>query len=521
MPDPTIAMKVQTAQAPQTPMSNPLELMQGIMGLRRSALALQNEQNTLDARTQAGQIMANAPDVDTGLEQLRNNPLVGGFAPEIAGTLTANAANQIAYQQAQRTQAAQQKAGQIISKAPNLDAAIPQLLSDPETASYAQQLIGQTAQTNQTVTAIGGARQEQAQSGFGNLLRSFASGINDPSTVPAMAQAALTNMSPTARAQNTEAFNNVVHALTDGLPEGEAGKQMYQQRLTAMMIGAGVSPDQLRGITGTMAPGVSMQPVGEGGALVPVQTGGPVVGSNEPQILGQPGKPVQGQTQTQQTANTARGGVAGTIDNEMTAQSALVPALNRIDIMQDTLKDFQAGGGADMRARLGTALQAMKNAGLPVTDEMVNKVANSSLSATQIFDTEIKPLVLQSLRNDIAGTGRAMRTEVDSYLNSMDNTKDPQALMKLLNQARYQLQVGYDQSQKYVDFKDMQRNNAPEVSKYKDPSDFYAWYNKNYSPKNLPQQTEGGVSLAPRSNEGVKGIPQKENRPSLDSFFGK
>jgi len=103
----------------------------------------------------------------------------------------------------------------------------------------------------------------------------------------------------------------------------------------------------------------------------------------------------------------------------------------------------------------------------------------------------------------------------------MDNTKDPQALMKLLNQARYQLQVGYDQSQKYVDFKDMQRNNAPEVSKYKDPSDFYAWYNKNYSPKNLPQQTEGGVSLAPRSNEGVKGIPQKENRPSLDSFFGK
>lgn len=520
MADPTIALQVRPPQPVQSPMNDPIQFLGGIMGLQRSALGLQTDQQTLQARQNLGNIMSGASDTQSGLAAAARDPGVAGFIPEVLNANTVNAQNAVALQQQQAQLAARQKAGAIMAQAPDLDTGVKALLADPVTAGFAPDVINTLQSVNQAGTAIGGERQAQALTGQQKLIQSLLPGINDPSTVKPIVDNTLAAMSPSARDANSKAYGNIVTSLTDGLPsDPDAAKGEYQRRLSAMLIGAGVPSDAIRSVTGTVPQGISMQPVGEGGALVPVQTGGPVTGAPSATIVGQPSAPVTGQSQTQQTANAARGGVAAGIDGDMTAQSALQPALNRINIMQDTLKDFQAGGGADVRQRLGTAMQAMKNAGLPISDDSIAKVANGSLPAGQVFDTEVKPLVLQSLRNDIQGTGRAMRTEVDSYLTSMDQTKDPAALMKLLNQARYSLQVGYDQSQKYVDFKDAQRQNDPSVAKYKDPSDFYAWYNSNYKPENLPQATPGGVSLAPRSSEGVKGIPQKDSRPALDSFF--
>lgn len=525
MADPTIALQVRPPQAPQGPMSDPLQFMGGILGLQRSALGLQTDQATLAARQNLGNIMAGAQDPESGLTAAAKDPGVAGFIPEVLNANTVNQQNQVALQQAQAQLAARKNAGQIMAAAPDLDTGVKNLLANPDTAAFAPDVISTLQGINQASTAIAGGRQDQALTGQQKMLQAALVGITNPSAVKPMADAAMAAMSPTARAANQGAYNKLVVALTDGLPNDpnnpEATQNEYMKRLSGVLIANGIGGDQIRQLTGTVAPSISMQPTGAGGAVEPITMGGPVVGPATAQRLNPSAQqgPIEGQSQTQQTANAARGGVAAGIDGDMTAQSALQPALNRINIMQDTLGAFQAGGGSDVRQRLGTAMQALKNAGLPISDDSIEKVANGSLAAGQVFDTEVKPLVLQSLRNDIQGTGRAMRTEVDSYLTSMDATKDPAALMKLLNQARYSLQVGYDQSQKYVDFKEAQRNNDPSVAKYKDPSDFYAWYNSNYKPSDLPQSTPGGVSLGPRSNEGVKGIPQGSNRPALDSFF--
>lgn len=519
MADPTIAMRVAQAQAPQGAAVNPLELMQGVMGLQRSSLALQQERSTLQARQQLGEIMANSPDAQSGLDIARQNANIAGFAPEVLGANIANATNQVALTQAQQQLAARQKAGQIMARAPSVEVGVAQLLSDPETAGFAPDVVNTMQAISSSQTGQAGEQQSQAISGQGQLFKVLTGAVQNPGMAKPLADAALDAMSPSARAANSQAYTNIVKSLTDGLPDDPvAAQQEYSKRLSGILLGAGIPADQIRASTGAVAPSVQMLPVGEGGAQVPVQIGGGVTSPNTPQIMGQPGASVQGQTQTQQTANAARGGVAGKIDDEMTAQSALQPALQRIDIIQGMLKNFQSGGGADAMAKAAQGLQALQKAGLPISDDTINKVGNGSLSATQVFNAEIKPLVIQSLKSDIQGTGRAMRPEVETYLQSMDATTDPAALMKLTNQARYNMQVMYDQSQKYVDFKEAQRQNDPSIEKYKDPADFYAWYNKNYKPEELPQATGGGVNLAPTSNAGVKGA-DKSNRPALDSFF--
>ena len=179
--------------------------------------------------------------------------------------------------------------------------------------------------------------------------------------------------------------------------------------------------------------------------------------------------------------------------------------------MTDALGSFQAGGGADFRAQVGKGLQALKNAGLPISEDSINRVGNSDLAATQVFNSQVKPYVIGQLKEVAQGTGRVMRSEVDAFIASLNATTDPKAIMQIMNLARKSLQIGYDQSQRYTDFRQGIAAGSPETKGF-GPSDFFSWYYRN--PKAL--SSPPAMDLGPMPLSSAKGA---SDRPPLESFF--
>jgi hypothetical protein len=446
----------------------------------------------------------------------------------------------------QQTFAARQRAGQIIAASPDLETAFQSLTKDPQVAPFAGPIINEYRQGMLSQLQYQGEQSAQARSGFEGVLKALPAALADPSQLGPAIQQQTALMSPAARAKSAPAIASLVSALTDGLPQDPAqARQLFNQRLTGQMISAGVTPDAVKGIVGSMTtmdlggqkvPGVQLPPqlgggfvpggkplqmslpptlttgpYGEGGATKPVIVGGASGGNaltpGGSKAAAGSGLAISGPSQEQTEANQRAGAAGGDIAGEMIARGEALPgAIKRLDMMTDALSNFQSGGGAQMRSKLGTALQAVKNAGGDfISDDLIQKVANSSLPDTQVFSAEIKPLVIGQLKEAAQGTGRVMRSEVDAFLQMMDASKDPQTLMRLLNQGRYALQVGYDQSQKYVDFKQAIASKDPSV-KGLGPSDFFSWYNKNFKPEALPPSNAGGgLNLAQTPISNAKG----------------
>jgi hypothetical protein len=147
---------------------------------------------------------------------------------------------------------------------------------------------------------------------------------------------------------------------------------------------------------------------------------------------------------------------------------------------------------------------------------MVDDTAKGSIAGSQLFEKEVKPLVISALKQSAEGTGRVMRSEVDAFLTMMDRTTDPKALLDMLNQARYALQVGYDRTQKWPQYKQA----VASGSTAGDMADFYGWYNSQLDPKALPGQTPGGLGLgAVNTAKGVPGAPAAKPKPKAADFF--
>lgn len=417
----------------------------------------------------------------------------------------------------QLTLAARQKAGEIMSAAPDLESGIQTLLSNPETAAFVPEL----AQTMQSIRAsqvsVQGEQQTQATTGLEALLKNIYPAMTDPTTFGPMVNATLETLSPSAKTAVGKSVNSIVTALTDGLPEGEAGAADYQQRLASILMSAGVSPDTIRATTGTMAP-QAITVTGPRGSLVTKVIGGPVTGAGT-----QGGDVLNTSPDAAEMATlNATGATAANIAEDMAANAGALPSgLTRLNNMVDALGQFQAGGGADARASAGKALQALKNMGLKGIDqEMIDGVSNGSLSATQIFNANIKPFVVGELKAAAQGTGRVMRSEVDTFLAMADSTTDPAALLSILNQAKKQFQIGYDEARKYLDFKKLLDKKDPSVQGLT-VAEFPEWYVMNYSSGALPEKTGGGEDLSPIPAEKLKGTaPAKgDEKPPLSSFF--
>lgn len=154
----------------------------------------------------------------------------------------------------QQTFAARQRAGQIMASAPDLESGLTALTRDPTTAPFAGETMSAFRQAALTLTQLQGEVQTQAKSGLEGFMKALPTIFADPSneTWENVTNATLETLSPQAKARVAPAIGSLRKALLDGLPDDPtAKKNAFTQRLTGMMLSSGVTPDAIKQLVGT------------------------------------------------------------------------------------------------------------------------------------------------------------------------------------------------------------------------------------------------------------------------------
>lgn len=426
-------------QPPNSQFRDPVDLAQGVVGVQKGLVELEAVRAGLEAKKKAGQIMALAPSLDEGIAAMEADPLVAGFAPEILATM--------------------------------------------QSVSGAQ-------------TAQAGERQLQAASGLSTVMHGLLTAVNDPTTFDSIVAANLETLSPTAADAVRAAMPGIKAALYDGLEDldpAQAGAE-YQQRLGAMIVGSGFSPEGVRAVTGSLAPQV-VTVQGPQGEAITMQIGGPITGGQEEVIS-------IGPSTDESTRLAAEGGLAASVESDLsTAAGELPKILTNMDHMLEALDAMQTGGGADIRANLGKSLQFFKNAGVEgITDQMIDGVANGDLAATQTLTALLRTFSTDLMKQSTLGTGAGqVAAEVQAFLEIADVTTDPKALKTLLQISRQKLQIDYDRAQAYPEFKKLVESGKTD---YTLPQ-FYQWFNKEK--KNNPATAEAKPAGTKKTLEDIFG----------------
>ena len=266
---------------------------------------------------------------------------------------------------------ARQKAGQIIASSPNSEGAIQGLMSDPDVAPFAGEIIGQLRSANQALVQTQGLQATQARDALGALVKAGATAMNDPSQLEKQAIIQLRALPPDIQKTALPLFKDWISSMKEGLPSDPAqAKQVYQSRLSGALVSSGVDADTInkmfygtpvdRDLGGTHVFGVQT-PASQGGGL---KLGSALPNSVAPQplkittpeggeqsvLLGPLGTTTPLAPSGPDTATSGlmkgQGEAAGEITKELSANAANVPtALNRVDMLQDLLQHTIAGGG--------------------------------------------------------------------------------------------------------------------------------------------------------------------------------
>lgn len=464
------------------------------------------------------------PSIALGVQVPPPAPL-GGGALDLISSVAGAQKNLVEAQSAAATLAAHKTAGQLIAAAPDLQSGLQAVETNPLTAGFAQDIAQSLAATRQTLDAASGLELSQDTDAMTFLMKTLGANVTNPQGIPDAIRSGMALLPPSVAQRMATPMDSIVKSLTDGLPPDPQGASTeLEKRLAAVSTAVGgVSPSDIYAQTGNLPPSLSLQPLGKDNANINVQSGGAMAGPQAPPHLAGTTVPVgvpspnlavtAPLSPAEQAAAISKAGNAGPIQADMIADAESIPPMaKRLNIMTDTLGQFQAGGGADARASVAKILQGLKNMGVSgITQEDIDKVGNSNFSATSLFESEVKPLVISELKAAAQGTGRVMNSEVQAFLDSMNDTTDPSALLALMNQAKYTLQIGYDRTTKYLDFERLKAQNDPSVAGMTD-GDFYTYYNMNANDKDLPTKTGSGIDLGPTSASNVKGTPQASQK---------
>lgn len=423
-----------------------------------------------------------------------------------------------------QTFAARQGIGQIMANSPDLDTAFDSIGRSPY-AAFAPEVMNAIREMQLTGVNIARERQGMAMGAANFTLKGMTGILTDPSQFADLAAAGLATTDPSVQPQVKQYLGAIGSALTHGLPSDPAARaSALQSRVGGLLMGSGVTPEVIRAAAGTLPPSVQVfkdatgaerpyvvgGPAAGGGANVLIQLGtssGAPAAANPFAPAVKPGAPLGGPGLETAKAAEGAGAAAGQISEEMASRAQMLPAaMNRINLMTDSLGQFQAGGGAEFRAQLAKGLQALQHAGLPIPQSAIDSVGNSDLAATQVFNSQVKPYVIGQLKEVAQGTGRVMRSEVDAFIASLEASTDPKAIMEIMNLARRNLQIGYDQSVRYTDFRQALARGDPSVRGL-GPSDFFTYYNRN--PK--PMESPPNLDLGPVPLSRAKGaVPPKQ-----------
>lgn len=262
-------------------------------------------------------------------------------------------------------------------------------------------------------------------------------------------------------------------------------------------------------LQGGGAPGVSRTDTAAGAGIPPVAAPGGVAAMGGPTTFGgQPGGVLYPAPEGQSTQTTD-------ITNESAAVIKNAPTeMMRLNMMDDAMHVFQAGGWSKDRTHLASDAQGLKNAlddaGIHIIPQSaVDAIAPKNLSGAQLFSALLRPFVTQQLRDAVSGTGAGrIREEVTAFLNSASESTDPLTLLKLINQVKFGVAVGYDRAHAWRDYRQLLVRGDPSVAGMY-PGDFYQWYNDSPRLENIDKAYGGNMDMSPYSTKGVLGIGGK------------
>ncbi len=488
------------------PPSNPL----GILGQFATVQNALNQntmfQQTIAARERAGQILAQAPSMDAALGALRTDPQVGAFYPQILNTMREY--------QLTSAQVGSQYQKQALDGFHSFVQHIPALAANPQMFDNFEQ------------SALSLAPNAESRRIMGNAIEGLRAGLMN-----GVQQGGL----PRFR-QNLYGLmlgSGIEPALLDRVL-GTAGKlDLGGQEVTG--VNAPVLPNMLmpegggRFIPGTelgktLAPTVVQGPFGAGGAQTATVLGGgggggapagaaPAAAPAEANMLGAtapgagqvptrapsgPAPALTGPTISQAESYKKTAETAGDVQKMVQGLAETMPvATRRLDSIIGALGQFQAGGGAITREYVARMAQALKGAGLPISQKTIDQIGNSSLGGTQLFQKYIGQFLSTQMAQDVPASATRLREELGAYLNTMRASTDPRALIHILDNIRWQYR---NANQMITEFPKYKASGQP-------VEDFPEWFYSHIAgQQSRPATTPWGSPLTAIPAKDIKGL---------------
>jgi hypothetical protein len=201
-----------------------------------------------------------------------------------------------------------------------------------------------------------------------------------------------------------------------------------------------------------------------------------------------------------------------------------------VNHMQDMMEKFQTGGLMGNRLAVAQFGQGLKNIGLDISQGALDKLAGGSLSDAEFFKANIAPQMIHVLKESAQGTGRVMKDEVSTIMQSIDINTDPKTIMMYLNQAKTAMQIGMHRADGFSDYAARVEAKDPTL-KGKTLAQYPIWYSQNTKFDQLPTQTPGGLELGPRDPSkalgagaqvpGAGATPSAADYSQYDKYKGK
>ncbi len=188
------------------------------------------------------------PDISLGVNPpaQAQNPLgiVSSFA-DVQNKLNKNRLFQMQIQ-------AKQRFGEIVAAAPDMETGLQQAAKDPVAAPFAGEAIASYRASMLANQQLQNEQQSGSMTGYKAVLSAIPGAMDNPSLLGPSIDAQLKTLSPTARSRVEPAISSLVTSLTGNLPSDlPSAKAEFQKRLAALSIGSGViTPEGVQGILG-------------------------------------------------------------------------------------------------------------------------------------------------------------------------------------------------------------------------------------------------------------------------------
>lgn len=503
--DPSISL--QGAGAASQP-TNPLALVEGVATLQNRLNQNTMFQQGMAAKQLMGTMASESVDPDTGqlnydsfLTKMYSHPLTAAFAPEAAAQIRAGQLSQFQLIGQQQEQAQKFMKGfhdTLASTGGNQEMLEPALnaffASQPD---YLKQKFGSAVQDygNHLLAPPLGMDKVPPDVFKQRLLTSAAIAGFDPARMStAFGQTGIQNtgstLQPTKQNLATGAITKSSGALPLSMTPSEGAEpvsvlnpqtqqmESIPKSTFAARGGQPIAPPLINGMTPSEANSLVQGPVD------PV-SGGPtqITKAQASKVYGTPDGSVPA------GVKTALGpGEQKEFDNMADYEKDLnnfvenlKPVSVAMEVERKAASAFQMNGWAQARGEIAKQLQGLQATGAPVSQSLIDRVANGDISSYQTFKAAMTPVIMGQFKQGVEGTGRGMMVEVKQYLDKYPGvTNDPAMYENISNMIAKTARWAQGAQQGLVSYKQRLRAGDPSLHGYMYP-DFPAWYNNQLS----------------------------------------